>query len=105
MTEVTTERLFTESGRQVADHVMRWTRDKLPPFNTLVVAYLEGAKEHSGALWGRSGYAFMVRHDDPPNTVADGYARDRYERALKDIGADYLTVKAWLKPEFPMGDC
>jgi len=71
-------------------------KDRLPPFNQKVLAWLDGSKEHSGCNWKRFGYAFMVRHDDPPHTVADSWARSLYEAALKDMGADLATVTHWM---------
>ena len=71
----------------------------LPDFNRLVVARLVGANHHTGdhIAWHREGWAFMVRWDDSPeHTIADGWARDRYEKALKEIDADYAEVVEWI---------
>lgn len=73
----------------------------LPPFNKLVVAWLEGAQEHSGVSWKRTGFAFMVRHNEPSHTVADEWSRESYEKALKGMGADYASVVSWLPLEEP----
>jgi hypothetical protein len=71
-------------------------KERLPPFNQKVLAWMEGSKEHSNCNWKRFGYAFMVRHDDPPHTVADSWARSFYEEAIKDIGADLASVTHWM---------
>jgi len=79
----------------------QWVRGTLPPFNRLVVAYLVGFKEHSGMSWKRDGWAFMVRHDDREHTVADMWASDRYNAALKSLDADHLDVLQWMPLERP----
>ena len=75
----------------------------LPEPNKLVVALLEGTSHHTGDAvgWHREGWAFMVRWEDAPagHTVADGWARDRYEKALKQIDADYADVVRWVYVE------
>lgn len=76
-------------------------RDGLPPFNRLVLAWMEGVKEHSEMMWKRSGFAFMVRHNDPEFTMADGWSRNHYERALTDMGADAANVVRWIPLEAP----
>lgn len=82
-----------------------WTnsKDELPEFNKVVVAFLCGAQEHSGINWDRRGYAFMVRHDPAETiyTVADGWAKSFYDDALTKLGADWLQVTHWhyLLPE------
>jgi hypothetical protein len=77
--------------------------NELPAFNTVVVAFLVGANEHSGMSWDRRGYAFMVRHNPEKTefTVADGWATRYYDDALKKLGADWLRVTHWhyLLPE------
>lgn len=77
----------------------------LPEPNRRVLALLVGAKSHSGNSWAREGYAFMVRWENAPShhVVADGWARDPYEKALQSIDADYATVARWvyLEDVFP----
>lgn len=70
----------------------------LPEFNRRVVARLSGAKEHSGATWDRVYWAFMVRWDDA-DTVADGWARPWYDKALKEMDADWAFVELWIYVE------
>ena len=67
----------------------------LPEFNKLVLAHLDGSKEHSCALWVRTGEAFMVRRSNSEHTVADGWSVDHYNIALERIGADFATVTKW----------
>ena len=69
--------------------------DNLPDKNLMVLAWLVGFAEHSGATWKREGYALMVRHPDSSSSVKDGWARTSYDDALKFLGADSLEVTDW----------
>ncbi len=71
-------------------------KEKLPDSGSRVLAWLEGAKEHSGMLWHREGYAFMVRHDNSKHTVKDEWAESYYDRALEDLSASYLEITHWM---------
>lgn len=77
------------------------SENRLPEFNRLVVAFLAGSKTHSGFNWERSGFAFMVRHDDAIHTVLDGWSRKHYEDALKRIDAEEAMVTHWIPLEAP----
>ena len=71
----------------------------LPEENRAVLAYLEGTSHHTGDDIGfkREGWAFMVRWgDDSKHTVVHGWARNYYDRALKQIDADYADVVRWV---------
>jgi len=70
----------------------------LPEFNRLVLAKLDGASHHTGdyPAWHREGWAIMVRWDDSKDTIADGWARNRYDAALRQIDADYASVVEWV---------
>ncbi len=73
--------------------------DVLPDFNRLVLARLEGASHHTGDFpgWHREGWAFMIRWENgAADTIADGWARYRYDQALTAIDADYASVKEWV---------
>lgn len=103
-----TARTLPADSRADASRPVQWERDmrKLPPFNKLVVAYLEGVKEHSDARWRRQGYAFMVRHDTAEFVEGpEQWATCFYNDALTKLGADELRVTAWLPLENPHGDC
>lgn len=78
--------------------------DELPRANQRVLAWLKGFQEHSDMMWERKGYAFMVRHPDEPTSVADGWSRSFYESALKDLGADSLSVTHWMPLPEPPND-
>jgi hypothetical protein len=75
---------------------MEWIscEKELPPFNQLVIAWIDGRQEHSGLTWGREGYAFMVRHDDQ-HTVANGWSLSHYDEAIKKLGADFAFITHW----------
>lgn len=75
--------------------------ERLPDFNRRVIAWLEGSKEHSGFNWKRSGFAFMVRHNDPVFTVANQWATCFYNDACKQIDADQADVTYWFYLERP----
>lgn len=68
--------------------------ERLPPFNQLVLAWLEGSREHSDASWRRAGWAFMVRHESGPN-VHDQWSLSHYNRAISGMDADHATVTHW----------
>lgn len=68
----------------------------LPDYNRPVVARLVGASFHAGVHWRREGWAFMVRHDDPTHTVANGWERTRYNEAIRRINADHADVIEWV---------
>lgn len=78
---------------------MSWRRGGMPPLNQRVLAYCEGAQYHSGASWFRNGYAFMIHHNC--NTVGPGWGRSFYDDACRQLGADELTVIAWMPLEKP----
>ena len=74
----------------------------LPDHARTVVAFLDGAKHHSEMAWRRTGWALMWRWDHgfkPEDVVADGWAREPYDRALKRLDADYATVTKWVYVE------
>jgi len=68
----------------------------LPDFSMLVVAHLDGWKwnDLAGATFGRSGYAFMVRHNGD-ETAADGWSRRHYDDALARLDMDGANVDRW----------
>lgn len=78
---------------------MEWisVEDRLPPGSTKVLAWCSGSQHHSGVDWYRAGYAWMVRWDgEHEHTVADGWSRETYDAALRNIGADCMTVTHWM---------
>ena len=76
--------------------------EKLPDFNHVVLAWLEGEENHSGMAWRRFGYAFMVRHD-AEEVVKNGWATSFYRSALTKLGADYADVTYWMPLPEPPG--
>lgn len=75
--------------------------DSLPPFNQLVLAWLDGYAEHSDQRWKRSGWAFMVRHQSGP-TVDDQWSLSHYNRAILGMDAHHADVTHWAAlPEAP----
>lgn len=89
-----------ENSNMSTEQRLPWVTGKLPPYNRLVIAYLEGFKRHTDAKWERIGYAFMIRHnDDPKYTIADKWSRSHYEEALKRLDADHLEVTRWIALE------
>jgi len=80
---------------------MVWRKTGMPPKNQRVLAYAAGAKGHSGALFKRDGFVFMVAWDSPTETVAGGWARRFYDDACRQLDADYLHIEAWMPLEKP----
>jgi hypothetical protein len=69
----------------------------LPPPRSRVMAFMDGTKHHSEVAWARSGWVMLVRFDEAePHTVADGWTRESYDSALKQIDADYADVIKWV---------
>jgi hypothetical protein len=71
--------------------------ERLPEFNVLVWAFLDGEKEHSGVRWVRRGAAEMIRNNfgGTRSTVHDEWDRGHYDAALKRIDADMAMVTHW----------
>lgn len=79
----------------------RRTEHGMPPFNRRVLAWAEGAKEHSDVSWRREGFVFMVAWDNPRETIGAGWARRFYDDACRQLDADYLTFTHWMPLEKP----
>jgi hypothetical protein len=100
---MTTETNRTLPTETLADR-SHWidANEQLPAYNKLVVAFLQGTKDHSDARWVRNGYAFMVRHNSREHVVSsDQWAVFQYNRALAELDADELTVTHWMPLENP----